>query len=352
MSPYAPPEDPEAIAAHAGLPRDALIKLDANENPYGASPLVRAALADFAGYHLYPDPDQRELRRLLASYADVDEGCLLAGNGSDELIDLLCRIYLEPGDQVIDCTPTFGMYRFSAEFCGAQVLEAPRTTDWSIDGDAVRSALTRRTKLVFVASPNNPSGNLLDERALMALLDTGRMIVVDEAYIEFSERESWCGRVDGHSNLVVLRTFSKWAGLAGLRLGYGVFPADVLRHLWKVKPPFSVNLAAGAAVRATLDDLPNVQSSVRRIVEERARMAAELAEIDGLRVWPSCANFMLVEVQRGIASDLKEFLASRGIAVRACGHPRLRGAIRISVGLPEHTDALVRAILDWRARGG
>jgi len=352
MAPYAPPEDPEAIAASAGLPREALIKLDANENPYGASPLVRAALADFAGYHLYPDPDQRALRALLARYVGVDAGRLLAGNGSDELIDLLCRIYLEPGDEVIDCTPTFGMYRFSAEFCGAQVLEAPRTSDWSIDVDAVRSALTRRTKLVFVASPNNPSGNLLDERALIALLDTGRIVVVDEAYIEFSERESWCGRVDGHSNLVVLRTFSKWAGLAGLRLGYGVFPADVLRHLWKVKPPFSVNLAAVAAVRATLDDLPNVQSSLRRIVEERARMAAELAEIDGLRVWPSCANFMLVEVERGLASDLKEFLASRGIAVRAYGHPRLRGAIRISVGLPEHTDALVRAILDWRARGG
>jgi histidinol-phosphate aminotransferase len=175
------------------------------------------------------------------------------------------------------------------------------------------------------------------------------MVVVDEAYIEFSDGNSMVRRVGEHDNLVVLRTFSKWAGLAGLRLGYGVFPAATLRPLWKVKPPFNVNLAAAAAVRGVLGDLPNVQSSVRRMVDERERMVSELAEVDGLRVWPSRANFVLVEVERGTAEDFKHFLARHRIAVRAYTHPRLQNAIRISVGLPEHTDALVAAILSWRA---
>jgi histidinol-phosphate aminotransferase len=348
MAPYAPPDDPDTIAAAAGVTRESLIKLDANENPYGASPAVRAAIADFAGYHLYPDPDQRELRSLIAAYAGVDSARVMAGNGSDELIDLLCRIYLEPGDQVVDCTPTFGMYRFSAELCGAEVLEAPRTSEWEVDSEAVESVLTDLTKLIFVASPNNPSGNLLDSRTLATLVELGPLVVVDEAYIEFSDGASVCQLVSEQENLIVLRTFSKWAGLAGLRLGYGVFPEATLHPLWKVKPPFNVNLAATAAVRGVLADLTNIQLNVRRIADERARMVSELAEIDGLRVWPSRANFVLVQVERGTAAGLKDFLARRGIAVRAYSHPRLQSAIRISVGLSEHTDALMSAILSWR----
>lgn len=343
MEPYAPPDS--ALAA-----QPISIKLDANENPYGPSPRVWEVLSRFGDFNRYPDPDQKALRAAIGSYVGIDPEQIMAGNGSDELIDLLCRVYLEPDDEVIDCTPTFGMYRFSAEFCGARVVEAPRADDWSLDVAEVEAAITPRTKLLFVATPNNPTGNAAGEQAVRALLDLGPMVVLDEAYVEFSQGESWCSRVGEYPNLGVLRTFSKWAGLAGLRVGYGVFPPDVLHHLWKTKPPFNVNLAAHAAVEASLEDVPLLKQRVGWIVEERERMAVGLKAFRFLQVWPSDANFMLVQLARGGASSLKAYLADRGIAVRAYTHPRLRDALRISVGLPEHTDCLIAALLEWEER--
>src|SRR2546428_4844235 len=145
MEPYAPAES-------ARSERPVRIKLDSNENPYGPSPRVLQALGEFSTYHHYPDPDQKELRRLISGYVGVEPDRLMVGNGSDELIDLLCRLYLEPGDEIIDCTPTFGMYRFSAELCGGQLVEAARTEDWSVDVSAVRAALTPHTCMIFVAT--------------------------------------------------------------------------------------------------------------------------------------------------------------------------------------------------------
>jgi histidinol-phosphate aminotransferase len=350
MAPYSPPEDLSVIAGQARIAPDVVIKLDANENPYGPTPGVARALASFADYHRYPDPDQEALRAAISAYVGVPPELLIAGNGSDEIIDLLCRIYLDPGDTVIDCTPTFGMYQFSTELCGGQTIEVPRTARWKVDADAVAEALMPETKLIFLATPNNPTGNVVDEATVRTLLATAHIVVLDEAYVEFAElsgARSFAPLVADYENLVVLRTFSKWAGLAGLRVGYGVAPPSISEHLWKVKPPFNVNLAAEAAVRATLDDLAAVRERVQRIVRERERMATALSALPGIHVWPSQANFLLVSDDRGAGEGLKTHLARRGIAVRAYHHPRLRHAVRISVGLPEHTDAVVAAIDEW-----
>ncbi len=340
MEPYAP-------ADSARADRPVRVKLDSNENPYGPSPRVLQALGDFSTYHHYPDPDQKELRRLIADYAGVDPDQLMVGSGSDELIDLLCRLYLEPGDEIIDCTPTFGMYRFSTELCGGTLIEAARREDWSVDLDAVRAALSSHTRMIFVATPNNPTGNLVSTETVHNLLELGPLVVLDEAYVEFSGEESWCQRAAQHERLVVLRTFSKWAGLAGLRVGYGVFPAATLQHLWKIKPPFNVNLAAEAAVRASLEDAALLRSRVECIVAERGRMAAGLTGIDGLRVWPSRANFLLVGTPSGQAAKLKAHLAQSDIAVRAYTHPRLCDTLRITVGRIEDTDSVVRSVEQW-----
>ncbi|MBM2810503.1 MAG: histidinol-phosphate aminotransferase, partial [Chloroflexi bacterium] len=299
MAPYAPPEDLEAIGLRTGIALRALIKLDANENPYGPSPRVAEALARFDQYHRYPDPDQKVIRPLVAAYAGVPADSVMLGNGSDEIIDLLCRIYLEPDDEVIDCTPTFGMYVFSTALCGGRQVEVPRTASWDVDFDAVLSAITPRTRLIFLATPNNPTGNALDRESVSALLRAGPVVVLDEAYVEFSALPSFAPMVQEYDNLVVLRTFSKWSGLAGLRVCYGVLPPGIAQHLWKIKPPFNVNLAAEAAVRATLEDLQGVRESIAKIVDERERMAELLGAIDGMRVWPSVANFLLVEVMSG-----------------------------------------------------
>ena len=347
MAPYAPPEPLEPIAQRAGLDVEELIKLDANENPYGPSPRVAEALARFPSYYRYPDPDQANIRLLVADYAGVDRSAVMLFNGSDELIDLLCRVYLEPGDEVIDCTPTFGMYVFSTELCGGRRVEAPRNEEWGVDLQAIDRALTPRTKLIFVASPNNPSGGRESEATVRALVSTGRIVVLDEAYVEFSNAPSFARLVAEHPNLIVMRTFSKWAGLAGLRVGYGVLPAHVAEVLWKVKPPFNVNLAAVTAVQATLEDLGIVQERVERIKSERDRMYGLLSDLEGVHVWPSDANFFLIRVLSGEASSLKEHLASRGITIRAYSHPRLHDCVRISVGLPEHTDAVIAAVREW-----
>jgi histidinol-phosphate aminotransferase len=336
MAPYEPPES----ALGERPPR---IILDANENPFGPAPAVARALAEFGRFHRYPDPDQKQLRRLLGDYLGVPHDAIMAGNGSDELIDLLCRIYLEPGDEIIDCTPTFGMYRFSAELCGARVVEAPRDQGWRVTAEAVQAVLSPRTRIIFAATPNNPTGNQVDQDVIEALLDSGCVVVVDEAYVEFASAPSLAHKVLRHQNLVVLRTFSKWAGLAGLRVGYGVFPDGIARHLWKVKPPFSVNLAAEAAVEASLADLPLLQERVRAIVRERDRLAEGLAEVPELTVWSSQANFVLVTGARG----LKGRLAADGIAVRTYSHPRLSDAVRISVGLPAENDELLASAQSW-----
>lgn len=354
MEEYVPISTPEALAERLGLRLDQIVKLDGNENPYGPSPRVRPALAEFDSYHRYPDPWQDEARRALATHAGVPFESLMLGMGSDELIDAVMRIYLEPGDEVMDFPPTFGMYPFSTRVCGGRVVTVPRTPEFEIDVDEALRSLTDRTKLIVLASPNNPSGNVASWGQVERLLETGRLVVVDEAYAEFSG-ESMISMVAERPNLVVLRTFSKWAGLAGLRVGYGVFPEGVIHHLWKIKQPYNLNLAAQVAVKASLADAKYLLDNVRKIVVERERLQKELERLEFLRVYPSRANFILCDVLEGSAEDVVAFLASRGIIIRYFRKPRLLNSIRISVGLLEHTDMVIEALRAWgsgdRGRG-
>jgi histidinol-phosphate aminotransferase len=339
---YVPIEPTDILAARYGLDPAQIHKLDANENPYGPSPQVRAALA--ADLHQYPDPEHREIRALLARYTGLDAEWFLVGNGSDELIDLLLRAVITPGDEIIDCVPTFGMYLFSGEVCGARVVPVPRQADFAVDVAAVAAAITPRTKVIFIASPNNPTGNLLSEAALRALLDLGPLVVVDEAYFEFTGGATFLPLVPQSTNPVVLRTFSKWAGLAGLRVGYGAFPAWLRANLWKIKPPYNVNVAAQIAVRATFADLDNVLATVRQIIAERERLLAGLRMVPYLAPFPSAANFIYCPLTRGDAAALWAKLAQQGIFVRHYQKPLLRNAIRISVGRPDDTDAVLAAL--------
>jgi len=329
-----------------GLPAERIIKLDGNENPYGPSPRALAALADYRGYHIYPDPQHILLREAIQDYVGVDEAHILFGAGSDELIDLIMRLSLRPGEAIINCPPTFGMYSFDAAICGAEVVEVPRRANFSLDVEAIRRrALEKspRKKLLFVNSPNNPDGSLTSREDLLQLLELPLVVVVDEAYAEFSGT-SLVDLVPEHPNLIVLKTFSKWAGLAGLRIGYGVFPLDIIQHLWKIKQPYNVNVAAQAAALASLEDLDYLQANVQRIVAERERLYAELGKLDFLRPYPSRSNFILCSVLGRDARQLKLSLEREGILVRYFDKPGLRDCIRISVGKPEQTEVLLQAL--------
>lgn len=343
MHAYEPIAPPEEVAARYGVAPDRIVKLDGNENPFGPSPRARAALAAEYAAHRYPDPDQRRLREALASRHGVPAETIVAGAGSDEIIDLLFRTFVEEGDRIVVASPTFGMYAFDAQLHGANVIDVPLRADWSIDADALLAAASR-AKAVFIPSPNNPTGGLLPAPLAERLLATGALLVVDEAYIEFSHGASLVDRAAAGEPIVALRTFSKWAGLAGLRVGYGVMSRDVAAALMKVKQPYGVNVAAEVAALASLEDAELLDERACIITGERERMAGLLRETGWLEPAPSEANFLLVRMLRGDSLTVREALRRRGIFVRTFDHSRLRDHLRISAGTTEDTDRLLAAL--------
>jgi histidinol-phosphate aminotransferase len=322
LGPRELPTPLERQAAEVGLPTERIIKLDRNENPYGCSLRVQEALAAHDRYHLYPDPEGRAARARLAAYTELPAERILLGAGTDELIDLLYLLTIEPGDEVV---------------------VAPRRADFGLDLAALEAAVTPRTKLIALASPNNPTGNVAAPEQLVRLLRLGPPVVLDERYVEFAQRSA-LPLAREFDNLIVLRGLSAWAGLAGLRVGYGVFPADLMPYLWKIKPPFNVGAAALAAVEATFDDLPYLRSTIVRLKVERGRLYRRLRKLNLLQPLPSGGNFLLCRVLRGDARALRLRLADLGIMVRGY-EGELAGYLRVSVGRPEDTDALVKALL-------
>ncbi|MBI2847896.1 MAG: aminotransferase class I/II-fold pyridoxal phosphate-dependent enzyme, partial [Chloroflexi bacterium] len=263
--------------------------------------------------------------------------------GSNQLIDLVFRLFLNPGDEVISFSPTFGIYGFSARLGAGSLVEVPRDNNFGVDVGAVKRAVTKRTKVICLANPNNPTGTVMPRKDILEILDTGVPLLLDEAYYEFCG-ETLAQEAVRYRNLMILRTFSKWAGLAGLRIGYGIFPPEIAGYLQRIKMPYNVNVAALVAVQESLKDIDYLLERVRAITTERSRLFGELKNIAWLRPVPSQANFILCEVLEGAAIELRQKLQKKGILVRYFDSPRLRSFIRISVGKPEHTDTLVKAL--------
>jgi histidinol-phosphate aminotransferase len=350
---YVPIEPFEVLSARIGRDTSQIVKLDANENPYGPLPVVRQALGNLDFPHIYPDPESRLLRKSLASFTGVPEEYLLAGSGADELIDLLMRVLLEPGDCILSCPPTFGMYSFDAELNAARCIEVPRNPDFSLDVEAICQAVEAyHPKLFFITSPNNPDGSVIPPVIMDRLLDLPTLVVLDEAYIEFAgenlgETLSRIRGVPTRENLVVLRTFSKWAGLAGLRIGYGAFPKWLMPTLWKSKQPYNVNVAASVAAQVSLEHVNHLAEIVARLKIERARLYAVLQEVSYLQPYPTQSNFILCKVTARDAAELKSQLAQQyGIFIRYFNKPGLRDHVRISVGRPQDTDVLMKALAE------
>ena len=350
LAPYTPIEPFEVLSARLGRDPSDIVKLDANENPYGPPPEVARALGSMRFPNIYPDPETRALRSLLAPTLGVPMEQVLVGCGADELIDLLMRAVLDQGDKIVDCPPTFTMYAFDAAVNGAGVVTVPRLDGFKLDVPAIsKAAKETGAKIVFVTSPNNPDGSIVSDDELLELLSISPecLVVLDEAYVEFSGESSRSRWVLEHENLVVLRTFSKSAALAGLRVGYGVFPAGLAALLWRAKQPYNVSAAAETAAVAALSNPAWLEETRLALVKERERLTALLeTEIDWLAPFPSNANFVLCSVAPGRdAGAVRDRLAKEhGIMVRHYAKKQLSGFIRISVGKPEHTDRLLRAL--------
>jgi histidinol-phosphate aminotransferase len=351
LEPYQPP-DWEALAARADILPNQLIRLDANENPYAPSPRVIEALAQFKGYGLYPD--YRGLEAAVACYAGVESKNIVLGNGGDEIIDLVVRLFVAPGEGVVVCPPAFGMYSVSTRAHRGLVLDVPRREDFSLDVERIESLVASpetniRPKLLFVTTPGNPDGLTIPTETIQRLLRLPLAVVVDEAYIEFGG-ESAVPLLDAYPNLVVLRTFSKWASMAGLRLGYAVTSARVARAMARLRPPYNLNVAAVVAAQANLADMDHVQATLGRIVAERERLHAGLTDLPGVKPLPSQANFVFFRLDGRSGQEVADTLAKRGILVRSFSEPSLIDALRVTVGLPEQNNTLLVALHD--ALGG
>jgi histidinol-phosphate aminotransferase len=342
---YTPP-DWDALAARAGMAPDQLLRLDANENPYGPSPQVAEALARYKGYELYTD--YRRLRERIAGYSGVAPENVTLGNGGDEIIDLAVRLFVTPGEAAIVCPPTFDMYTVSTKAHHGRILHVPRNDDFSLDVEGIeeivgRAAPETKPKLLFVTSPENPDGGTIPLKTIRRLLRLPLAVVVDEAYVEFGG-ESMVPLLADHGNLVVLRTFSKWAGMAGLRLGYAVAAPVVTAAMERLRPPYNVSAAAVVAALATFEDMDWVQATIKRIVAERERLSAALAVLPGVQPLSSQANFCFCWLEGQSGRELAGALAERGILIRSFSDPRLVTAVRITVGRPEQNDALIAAL--------
>ena len=346
LPPYEALGDLDDLAAEYGFAPEEVLKLDGNENPFGPSPKALAALQSDYGADRYADAAQLRLRSGLSSYVGVPAENIVAGAGSDELIDLVFRLWVGVDDTVVTAGPTFGMYAFDSGLNGSTIVDVPRLDDWSVDGDALIAA-ARDAQVVFLASPNNPTGNLLKTGVLEALLETGALIVLDEAYIEFSGRPSMAVRAAAEPALLVLRTFSKWGGIAGMRVGYATGVTESIDVMLRAKQPYNISAASQAAALGSLEDVAVLDERAQILVAERDRLAGAMLSSEWLEPFPSDTNFLLVRVLDGRSGDeVSEELRKRGIFVRVYSGSRLEDAFRISMGTPEQNDRIIAAITE------
>jgi histidinol-phosphate aminotransferase len=352
LVPYQTGKSLETLAAELGMAE--LVRLAANENPLGPSPRAVAAVArEAARVHLYPDGGSTAVREALARQLGVAPGQIVVGNGADELLALIGWAALDPGDEVVVPLPSFEPYTLAARLAGSTVIESP-LVDYETDLDDVRRKVTPRTKIVFLCTPHNPAGTLIPRRPLRALLDAlapdPPLVVLDEAYRDFCDHPETPDGVEllrSYPRLIVLRTFSKVAGLAGLRVGYAIASEESIDRLNRVRAPYNVNRLGQVAALAALEDEDHWGKTRQLVLEERAFLSQELAR-RGFTFPPSQANFLLVKVPDGARA--RDRILRAGIVVRdgaAVGFP---DHLRVSIGLRDANDRLLAALDSLEAR--
>ena len=337
------------VAARPGVTR--IAKLGSNENPYGAAPGVKAAVAEAASQlHLYPDPSGHDLCVAVAALAGVTPEQVVLGDGSEDLLNVLARALLQPGDRVITLYPSFPLHEDYALMMGAKVERIDLTPEGEIDLPALLAAVARPARLILLSNPMNPAGLWLDPAALEQLMSAQHpetLLCIDEAYVEYSDPARYISALDrmaGHDKpLLVLRTFSKAWGLAALRIGYGVTnDAGLRRGLDLVRTPFNANHLAQVAALAALADPETMAAAAARIVAERDRVAEALRDA-GLRVLPSMGNFLFFDAGRP-SVDLAEALLNQGVIVKPWKQPGYESWLRVSIGLPTENDQFLQAL--------
>jgi histidinol-phosphate aminotransferase len=320
---------------------EAKVFLDANENSLG-SPLIK-------WYNRYPDPHQLKLKEAISKVKSVSPEKIFLGNGSDECIDLLYRCFCNPGkDNAIICPPTYGMYEVSANINDVEVRKAPLLENFQLDLIHLENLVDDNTKLIWICSPNNPTGNSMNREDVETVLNNfNGIVVVDEAYINFSRQKSFIQELEDYPNLVVMQTFSKAWGLAALRLGMAFASKEIIDTLGKVKPPYNINQATQDFALQALEEVGQVNDMISELVQMREALKGVFERIPFVQaVYPSDANFLLVKMTD--ARKIYEFLLTKGIVVRDRSNVKLcDDCLRITVGTEQDNTALVDALIDW-----
>ncbi len=316
------------------------VYLDANENSLG-SPLVK-------WYNRYPDPHQSKLKDAISQVKGAPADRIFLGNGSDECIDLLYRSFCNPGkDNVIICPPTYGMYEVSAHINDVEIRKAPLLDNFQLDLVHIENLVDENTKLLWICSPNNPTGNSIDREDIeMVLNNFNGIVIIDEAYINFSRQKSFVQELDDYPNLVVMQTFSKAWGLAGLRLGMAFASREIINVLNKVKPPYNINQATQDLALKALEEVGQVNDMIKELVLMRDALAEVFQKLPGVQaVYPSDANFLLVKVDD--PKKMYTYLLNKGIVVRDRSNVILcEGCLRITIGTEQENTILVDAFID------
>jgi histidinol-phosphate aminotransferase len=319
----------------------ARVFLDANENAFG-SPLTK-------WYNRYPDPLQWELKKKISTIKNVAPENILLGNGSDECIDLLIRAFCDPqNDNIVICPPTYGMYEVYAHINDVAVKEVTLHSTFQLNLEGLENAIDENTKLIFFCSPNNPTGNSMDREDIeMVLNNFDGIVVIDEAYINYSRQRSFVAELKDYPNLVVMQTFSKAWGLAALRLGMNFASTDIIDVLNKIKPPYNINQATQELALTALDHLEDVNTMIKETVSEREALVKSLVQLPQVeKVYPSDANFVLAKIQS--ATAVYDYLKDKGIIVRNRANVILcEDCLRITVGTPSENEQLIQALKSY-----
>ncbi|MEP6466327.1 MAG: histidinol-phosphate transaminase [Parafilimonas sp.] len=330
-------------SARSEFEGDAQIFLDANENSLGS------VLNN--NFHRYPDPLQKKLKGKISSIKNIPTDNIFIGNGSDEAIDLLIRAFCNPSkDNILIFPPTYGMYEVAAEINDVAINKVLLTENFQLDINAVKQGINENTKIIFVCSPNNPTGNLLDQESIEWLLQnfTG-IVVIDEAYIDFADRESWIKRLNEFQNLVVLQTLSKAWGLAGLRIGFAYASKEIIQVLNKIKPPYNISEATQQFALQALQNEKGTKEKITVLIQQKDRLLQAFQQFIFIKnIYPSDANFILIKAKN--ANDLYKYLLSKNIVVRNRSSQLLcENCLRVTVGTPEENDSLLNAFKAYQA---
>ncbi|WP_420399545.1 histidinol-phosphate transaminase [Flagellimonas sp.] len=312
----------------------AMVFLDANENPFEN------------GVNRYPDPQQRSLKTLLSNQKGISEHGILLGNGSDEVLDLVFRAFCEPNqDNIITLPPTYGMYKVLAGINAVENREVLLTSDFQPAVDQILGTVDDSTKLIFICSPNNPTGNVFDSGAILELLDSFKgIVVIDEAYIDFSKIKSWLGQLQKYPNLIVTQTLSKAYGMAGIRLGVCYASEEIIAILNKIKPPYNVNQLTQEKAFARVSDTSVVANEVDQILTERDALEKALGELDFVqKIYPSDANFLLIKVDDA-NKRYDELIQNRVVVRNRSNQPLCNNTLRLTVGTPEENIKLIATL--------